>query len=204
MIYPVNYIAIVRDKSLTHKGIDFGWYSTSHHHQPILAVADGTVIYKKVQTSGGKVIHIKHKNGTVSEYGHMDSWTVNINDKVKKGQKIGTMGATGKVSGEHLHFGLCKGDKITYTRKDKWLSPRDYLCMMKNQTVNTKSKSKIKYHSKKSTCDLWIHNKKNFDKSSRVKTLYKNEEIEYYGSSGKYAIVEDAIDKMYCSNNCLK
>ena len=204
MIYPVNYIAIVRGKSLSHKGVDFGWYSSNHHHQPILAVADGTVIYKKVQTSGGKVLHIKHNNGTVSEYGHMDSWTVNINDKVKKGGKIGTMGSTGKTTGEHLHFGLCKGEKITYTIKDKWLNPLDYLCMMSNQTVNTKSKSKIKHKYKRSTCDLWIHNKKNFDKSSRVKTLYKNEQIEYYGDSGKYAIVDDPINKMYCSRKCLK
>ena len=204
MIYPVNYIAIVRDKTLTHKGVDFGFYSANHHHQPILAVMDGTVIYKKIQTSGGKTIHIKHNNNTVSEYGHLDTWTVNIGDKVKKGEKIGTMGATGNVTGEHLHFGLCKGDKITYTYKDKWLSPRDYLCMMNNQTVNTKTKNKIKYRSKKALVDLWIHNKKSFDKSTRVKTLYKNESIEYYGMSGQFAIVDDKINKMYCSNKCLK
>lgn len=204
MIYPVNYIAMVRGKSLTHKGVDFGFYSASHHHQPILAVDDGVVIYKKVQTSGGKVIHTKHSNGTVSEYGHMDTWTVDIGDKVKKGQKIGTMGSTGKVTGEHLHYGLCKGSKITYTKKDKWLDPVNYLCMMNNQTCNTKSKKKIKHKYKRATCDLWIHNKKSFDKSSRVKTLYKNEAIEYYGDSGNFAIVEDNINRMYCSRKCLK
>lgn len=203
MIYPVNYIAIVRVKSLLHNGLDSGFYSASHHHQPILAVDDGTVIYKVKQKSGGLTVHIKH-NGVVSEYGHMDTWTVNIGDKVKKGQKIGTMGSTGKVTGEHLHFGLCKGEKITYTKKDKWLNPVNYLCMMSNQTCNTKSKNKIKHKYKKATCDLWIHNKKDFNKSSRVKTLYKGDAIEYYGTSGNYAIVDDPINKMYCSRKCLK
>ena len=82
MKYPVNYIAIVRGKTASHKGVDFGWYSVIHRGQPIYAVADGEIIYKKTQTSGGKVIHIKHK-GCVSEYGHLGSWCVDIGQKVK-------------------------------------------------------------------------------------------------------------------------
>ncbi len=202
-MFPVNYIAIVRGKTWSHKGLDFGWYSILHKYQPIYAIADGVVIYKKTQTSGGKVIHIKHE-GYVSEYGHLDSWNVNVGDKIKRGQKIGKMGATGKVSAMHLHFGLCKGEKITYTSKDKWVNPLQYICVFKKQKVkNKKSKDMIKYYSKTSTTDLWVHNKKNYDKSSRVYILKKGQEIGFYGKTGGYAIV-DNFKGLYCSNKYLK
>ena len=203
MKYPVNYIAIVQGKTAKHKGVDFGYYSILHKYQPIYAVADGEIIYKKTQTSGGKVIHIKHK-GCVSEYGHLDSWCVDVGQKVKMGQKIGTMGATGKVSGMHLHFGLCKGTKITYTAKDEWLNPTIYLCRFKNQKIrNDKTRKLIKYDSKTSTTDLWVHNAKDFNKSSRVYTLKKGEETSFYGTTGGYAIV-DNLNGLYCSKKYLK
>lgn len=203
MRYPVNYIAIVRGKTTTHKGVDFGWYSVIHRGQPIYAVADGEVIYKKTQTTGGKVIHIKHK-GCVSEYGHLDSWCVDLGQKVKMGQKIGTMGATGKVTAMHLHFGLCKGTKITYTNKDEWLNPTIYLCLFKNQHIkNEKTKKQIKYNSKKTTTDLWVHNSKDYNKSSRVYTLKKGEEISFYGKTGDFATI-DNLNGLYCSTKYLK
>lgn len=210
MRYPVNWIAIVRGLNLNkdsknyHKGVDFGWYSEAHKYQPIYAVADGEVIYKKEQkNSGGKVIHIKHGK-CISEYGHLDSWDVKLGDKVKAGQKIGTMGASGNCSAMHLHFGLCKGDKITYTSKDKWLNPCDYLCVFKNQSIkNLKTKLMIKHYSKKATADVWVHKAKNFNKASRVYALKKNEETAYYGKDGKYAIV-DNMNKYYCSKNYIK
>ena len=61
MQYPDNYISIPQGFSSKHKGVDFGWYSVLHHHQPILSVWEGEVIYSKRQSSGGNVIHIKHK-----------------------------------------------------------------------------------------------------------------------------------------------
>lgn len=210
MRYPVNWIAIVRGFNLNknskkyHRGVDFGWYSTPHKYQPIYAVADGEVIYKEVQkNSGGLVIHIKHK-GYVSEYGHLDTWNVKLGQKVKRGEKIGTMGASGNCTAMHLHFGLCKGEKITYTSKDKWLNPLDYLCKFNNQTLkNLKTKLLVKHSSKKATTDLWVHNKKNYNKASRVYIIKKNEETAYYGKDGKYAIV-DNLNNYYCSKKYLK
>lgn len=205
MRFPVNWIAITQKfNSKTHKGIDLGWYSEPHKYQPIYAVADGEVIYKKEQkNSGGKVIHLKHGK-CVSEYGHLDTWDVKVGDKVKAGQKIGTMGASGKCTAMHLHFGLCKGDKITYTSKDKWLNPLDYLCKFNNQTLkNLKTKLLVKYTSKKATTDLWVHNKKNFNKASRIYILKKNEETAFYGKEGNYAVV-DNMNNYYCSKKYIK
>jgi len=212
MKYPVNWIAITQRFSLNkktyHRGIDLGWYSEPHKYQPIYAVADGEVIYKKNQTeSGGLTLHLKHE-GCVSEYGHLDSICVKLGQKVKQGEKIGTMGSSGKDNGKpvpmHLHFGLCKGSIITYTSKDKWLNPCDYLCVFKNQTIkNLKTKLKVKHYSKKATTDLWVHKSKNFNKASRIYILKKNEETAYYGKDGKFAIV-DNLNGHYCSKKYIK
>ena len=155
MQYPVNYISIPQGYSSKHKGLDLGWYSVIHHHQPIYAVEDGEVIYTKNQgkNSGGLVVHIRHKIGGeyyVSEYGHLKEWCVIVGQKVSRGQQIGKMGATGNVTGEHLHAGLCKGMKITYTSADQWVNPMDYFEVYPNQVVNDKAKkeygNKIKYY----------------------------------------------------------
>ena len=136
MRYPTNYVAISKDyKKGSHNGIDLGWSSKNGgKNQPIYATDDGKVIYKQTQTSGGKVIHIKHDNGKVTEYGHLDTWVVDKGDKVKMGQKIGTMGRTGKATGNHLHFGVYEGSKIDYN-KNKWLDPKKYLYTTQDQVV---------------------------------------------------------------------
>ena len=137
MRYPVNYIAISKKfKKGSHNGVDFGWSSKNGgKNQPIYAVEEGKVIYCQTQTSGGKVLHIKHSNGYVSEYAHLDTWLVKKGDKVKRGQKIGTMGKTGNASGEHLHFGLYKGTKINYNEGSKWVDPIKYLVKTDDQKV---------------------------------------------------------------------
>lgn len=83
----------------------------------VYAVADGTVIAAgKGVLAGhsGNIVIINHGkltgNGstdtTVTNYGHLDSMSVAKGDKVKAGQKIGVMGATGNVTGVHLHLGV--------------------------------------------------------------------------------------------------
>ncbi len=138
MIYPVNYIAITQPFK-NHHGIDLGWNSKhGGKNQPIYAVNDGIVIYNKHQISGGYVIHIKHDNGFISEYGHLkkNSQRVHEGDKVKKGQHIADMGGSGIVTGNHLHFGLYKGNKIDYKDKSKFVNPIEYLYADKNQFIN--------------------------------------------------------------------
>jgi murein DD-endopeptidase MepM/ murein hydrolase activator NlpD len=78
---------------------------------PILAAADGTVVYKYYNTdpAQGKVdsgLYIDHNNGYRTAYWHMDPIQVNYGDTVKAGQVIGLSGNIGMSSGPHLHFGL--------------------------------------------------------------------------------------------------
>lgn len=73
----------------------------------IRAAADGTVIVAK--RSGynggyGNYVVILHDNGTQTLYGHMQTVVVSQGDTVSQGQKIGTIGITGKSTGPHVHF----------------------------------------------------------------------------------------------------
>lgn len=73
---------------------------------PILAVADGVVALAEAQYYSGNAIFIDHGQGVVSMYGHMSAFAVKKGDKVKRGQVIGKVGATGRVTGPHLHSSL--------------------------------------------------------------------------------------------------
>lgn len=194
MRLPVNDVNVRQKFSKLHKGIDFGFISSSlGKNQPIYAVEDGEVIYNRKQTSGGYVIHIRHDNGYVTEYGHLkkNSQKVKEGQKVKKGQQIASMGNTGIVTGYHLHFGLYKGTSINYKDKSKFVDPLKYLCLFENQHVYKNSKVKSFYETKKVSGvpnePLNIRNKNN----KVVGGLYNGNEVEYYGKNGTKAIVDN-------------
>ena len=204
---PVNYISITQDFSKKHHGIDFGWFSDSHHNQWIYAIDDGTVIYNRKQISGGYVIHIRHDNGYVSEYGHLlkNSQQVHEGDKVKKGQKIAKMGKSGLVTGEHLHLGIYHGTSINYNDKSKWVDPAKYLNVYANQVENAKSKGKLK-HTK------IAYNIPSEPLNIRYKTkhgkivgyIYNGDEVEHYYINNEGWNVCDNIRDYVCSNKYLK
>ncbi len=72
----------------------------------IVAPADGTVADTGDYFFNGKTIFIDHGQGLVSVYCHLQQIDVRAGDKVTKGKRIGTVGATGRVTGPHLHLGL--------------------------------------------------------------------------------------------------
>jgi murein DD-endopeptidase MepM/ murein hydrolase activator NlpD len=85
---------------------------------PILAAADGEVVFAGVGTPGsgynyyGYVVSIYHEDyGYSTLYGHLldNSITVKKGDFVKKGQVIGNLGSSGRSTGAHLHFEIDKG-----------------------------------------------------------------------------------------------
>ena len=73
---------------------------------PVYAAASGTVTKSKSNYGGlGEGIVIKHAKGLVTWYGHLNSRSVRAGQKVKAGDKIGTVGSTGNAgSVNHLHF----------------------------------------------------------------------------------------------------
>lgn len=83
-----------------HTGIDFA----SAVGSPIYAPADGEVVYSG--GSGGYGLHVKilHRHGFVSMFAHCSALYVEKGDKVKRGDHIANLGATGNVTGPHLHY----------------------------------------------------------------------------------------------------
>ena len=71
---------------------------------PILAVEDGTVIDSGPAQGYGQWIRIRHADGAISVYGHMQSLYVAVGEQVHAGQEIAGMGSLGFSTGSHLHF----------------------------------------------------------------------------------------------------
>ncbi len=72
---------------------------------PILAAASGVVEYATWNDGGyGNMIDIRHADGTITRYAHMNELYVKEGQTVSQGQTIGAMGSTGFSTGPHLHF----------------------------------------------------------------------------------------------------
>jgi murein DD-endopeptidase MepM/ murein hydrolase activator NlpD len=85
-----------------HSGVDFSGATGT----PVFAVADGLVVLADEHYFAGKSIYIDHGDQLVSMYFHLSEISVSEGDAVLSGTSIGAVGATGRVTGTHLHFGL--------------------------------------------------------------------------------------------------
>ncbi|MFF7234799.1 peptidoglycan DD-metalloendopeptidase family protein [Streptomyces collinus] len=84
----------------SHTGIDFHAASGTSVH----AVGSGTVVSTGWGGAYGNQIVIRMADGMYTQYGHLSSIGVSAGQKVVAGQQIGLSGATGNVTGPHLHF----------------------------------------------------------------------------------------------------
>ena len=83
-----------------HAGIDFRAATGT----PIKAAAPGEVIFAGWKSGYGNTTIIDHGGGLATLYAHQSAFRVKQGDEVKRGQVIGAAGATGNVTGPHLHF----------------------------------------------------------------------------------------------------
>ncbi len=74
--------------------------------KPVLSVGNGRVLLAANQFYSGNAVYIDHGNGLISEYFHLKSFSVKPNQTVTKGESIGLVGETGRVTGPHLHVGV--------------------------------------------------------------------------------------------------
>ena len=78
----------------------------------VKAAENGVVAYAGNEVKGmGNLVIIQHSGGWMTVYAHMDAMNVRRGTRVSVGQKIGTIGQTGKVDSPQLHFEIRKGTK---------------------------------------------------------------------------------------------
>jgi murein DD-endopeptidase MepM/ murein hydrolase activator NlpD len=88
--------------SLMHRGVDFGVPTGT----PIMAAGDGVIEMRGPNGAYGNYVRIRHNGDYSTAYAHMSRFAseLSVGKRVRQGQVIGYVGATGRVTGPHLHF----------------------------------------------------------------------------------------------------
>ncbi len=121
----------------SHNGVDY----RAPHGAPVIAVADGVVLFAAMNGGSGRMVTLRHANGFESQYLHLSSIAVRRGGRVQQGEVIGRVGATGLATGPHLHYQLKKngalvnpvtahramppGDPVPAAQMDKFREVRD-------------------------------------------------------------------------------
>jgi len=83
-----------------HRGIDI----KAPQGSPVLAAAAGVVVTSGVEGRYGRLVRIEHDQGFVTVYAHNEDNLVTVGDHVSPGDKIATVGRTGRATTHHVHF----------------------------------------------------------------------------------------------------
>jgi murein DD-endopeptidase MepM/ murein hydrolase activator NlpD len=83
-----------------HKGLDIA----TRIGTPIIAPADGLVVFAGREGNYGKILTINHGYNFITRYGHLHKYRVKKGQYVKRGQIIAEVGNTGRCTGSHLHY----------------------------------------------------------------------------------------------------
>lgn len=98
-----------------HLGIDYG----APYGTPVWSVGDGQILYEGRMGGLGKTVKVRHANGYVSTYGHLQRYAADlkVGSPVKRKQVIGYVGSTGLATGPHVHFDMHKDGKVLNPNK---------------------------------------------------------------------------------------
>ena len=83
-----------------HEGLDIA----NRVGTPVIAPANGLVVFTGRKGGFGNLIIISHGHGITTRYGHLSKILVKVGQHVKRGEKIGEIGNTGRSTGPHLHY----------------------------------------------------------------------------------------------------
>lgn len=83
-----------------HAGVDI----SSHYGDQVRCAAEGLVVAVETRGGYGRMIVIDHGFGLSTLYGHLSSFATRVGARVKRGDVIGTVGVSGRVTGPHVHY----------------------------------------------------------------------------------------------------
>jgi murein DD-endopeptidase MepM/ murein hydrolase activator NlpD len=104
-------------EEIFHRGVDL----RAHYGSPVLAPADGVVLFTGRKTTYGNLMIVLHGGGIATVYGHLWKFSVQPYQRVSKGQVLGYTGNTGFSTGPHLHFEVRQNGEPTNPLE--WLPP---------------------------------------------------------------------------------
>ena len=131
--YSSNYgyrLDPITGRSTFHTGVDI----IASPGTPVMAAAGGVVSTVAFVPEYGNIVDIDHDNGLTTRYAHLSKSLVKVGDVVMKGQKVALVGATGRVTGPHLHFEV--------REKGIPLNPNKFLSLGKNDVLLNVSQKK--------------------------------------------------------------
>jgi murein DD-endopeptidase MepM/ murein hydrolase activator NlpD len=85
---------------IMHKGLDIA----TAHGTAVMSPSEGTVIFAGMEGGYGKVLVLDHGYGVKTRFAHLSAVDVKVGDHVKRGDRIGAVGNTGRSTGPHLHY----------------------------------------------------------------------------------------------------
>lgn len=132
-----------------HYGVDLGWHK--YQGEKVYAIYDSKVVYNEYDDNLGNYLVLtydKDDKTIIYRFLHLkEKPSLNIGDKVKRGEVVGYMGTTGYSTGYHLHFEywVCPlGYKYHYADRSKYAkNPLDYCYLFQNQEVSKDDVSSI-------------------------------------------------------------
>jgi murein DD-endopeptidase MepM/ murein hydrolase activator NlpD len=98
-----------------HEGTDY----SAAPGTPVLAAGDGTVLRAGRAGGYGNLIELRHLSGITTRYGHLRGFAAGLHagERVRQGETIGYVGATGLASGPHLHYEFRKNGVARDSRR---------------------------------------------------------------------------------------
>lgn len=110
-----------------HLGVDYA----APARTPVLASANGTVIFAGRRGGYGNMVQIRHPGGYVTSYSHLSSFNVRAGQRVSQGDRIGRVGATGLATGPHLDYRV-------QDRRGRYIDPRQLVSLPSEKTLDSR------------------------------------------------------------------
>lgn len=119
-------ISLILDEPRFIAPMELGHFSITHRHDghraldlrapigtEVIASDAGEVVYAGTMNGYGKVVFIGHAGGIQTRYAHLQDIAVSEGERVHQGQRLGSVGMTGRTTGPHLHFEILTGGSRT-------------------------------------------------------------------------------------------
>ncbi len=106
-----------------HRGVDI----SAPTGTPVRATADGVVVFSSMESGYGRLVVIDHGGGLETYYAHLSRFIAYAGQEVRRGQEIGLVGSTGRVTAPHLHYEVHVGgnpvNPYTYLQNARIFQP---------------------------------------------------------------------------------